>query len=274
MAIIQSIKGNRKPEKAFGLPWKLIIAVGGIAFIAIAVIIFAFNFSPKKENVANVKDSSKTKFIKESVRVVPSKRQEEAGNIVQVDEATERERRREMFGKMTMDEKIAYLRDKIRDTPIPNVPTNRLYATNLEQAMDWIFTCELGNPPPLLPPMSLFDQMHLAEILIMNNPILETDSERQVESKEIMKVAKREFMKFLREGGDPDDFLPYYHSQLVAAHDEYKMARQSILEIIKTEPDIALEYAQRVNKKLEEKGIKQVVIPKKMLDAFGIESEK
>ena len=179
-----------------------------------------------------------------------------------------------MFSKMTTDEKIEYLREQIKNTPIPETPTNRLYATSLEQVMDWIFTCEVGNPPPLLPPMSLFDQMHLAEILVRDNPILDSDSEKAAESKEMMKIAKKDFMDFLKEGGNPDDFLPYYHGQLVAAHEEYKMARQSIVEIIRNDPDIAVDYIKKVNERLSEKGIKNVKIPKKMLDAFGIESDE
>ena len=187
---------------------------------------------------------------------------------------TERERRREMFSRMTVDEKIAYLHDKLKNTPIPDVPSNRLYATSLEQTMDWVFSCEVGTPPPLLPPMSLSDQMHLAEILVMDNPILATDSEKAAESKRMMQIAKKEFMQFIKDGGNPDEFLPYYHSQLVAAHEEWKMARQSIYEMVRKEPDIALEYARKVNAKLSEKGIKNVVIPQKMLDAFGIENDE
>jgi hypothetical protein len=139
--------------------------------------------------------------------------------------------------------------------------------------MDWVFSCEVGNPPPLLPPMSLFDQVHLAEILIRDNPVLEGDSAKAIASKEMMKIAKKEFLSFLKEGGNPDDFLPYYHSQLVSAHEEWKLARQSIHDIIKKEPEIALEFAEQVNKRLEEKGIKKVVLPKKMLEAYGIEIE-
>lgn len=216
---------------------------------------------------------------KKSIKTAPASpspaHQQEAPTAAkkQVNEDAERERRREMFGKMSAEEKIEYLRERIRNMPIPETPTNRLYATGIEQAMDWIFSCKVGDPPPLLPPMSLFDQMHLAEILIMDNPIRETDSDKAVESKEMMKIAKKEFMKFIKDGGNPDEFLPYYHGQLVAAHDEYAMARQSVVEVIRNEPDIAIDYIKKVNARLSEKGIKNVNVPKKMLDAFGIDSE-
>lgn len=193
---------------------------------------------------------------------------------VKSEEERERERRKKMFGRMSVDEKIAYLREQIRDMPVPDAPEGRLYGTALEQTMDWIFTCEVGNPPPLLPPMSLFDQMHLAEILVSDNPVLDTNDEREFESKEMMKVAKDEFIKFLKDGGNPDEFLTYYHGQLVAAHEEWKLAREAIYNAVRTEPEIALEFARQVNERLAEKGIRQVVVPQKMLEAFGVEVEE
>lgn len=256
------------------LPFQLWLVVGVAAIVGVAL---AWLFLHNNADVEDpVKESTQQKRIKTVLPAPKSSNPVEAKKEtkVQSDEDAERTRRREMFSKMTADEKIEYLREQIKNTPIPETPTNRLYATSLEQAMDWIFTCEVGNPPPLLPPMSLFDQMHLAEILIRDNPILDSDSEKAAESKEMMKIAKKEFMDFLKEGGNPDDFLPYYHGQLVAAHEEYKMARQSIVEIIRNDPDIAVDYIKKVNERLSEKGIKNVKIPKKMLDAFGIESDE
>lgn len=250
------------------------IMIGGIAVVGIALV-WNLKRGGKDINDQSNPEPGRTRRIKNAQPPsAKTKEPPEAATASRSNEDAERARRREMFAKMTVDEKIDYLHEQIKNTPIPNTPTNRLYATSLEQTMDWIFTCEVGNPPPLLPPMSLFDQMHLAEILIMDNPILEGDSDKAVESKETMKLAKRTFIQFLKDGGNPDDFLPYYHSQLVAAHDEYKMARQSIVEVIKTEPDIAVDYIKKVNSGLSSKGIKNVVIPKRMLDAFGIESDE
>ncbi len=215
------------------------------------------------ESRAQLPSSPKTVKIQSSIPEVSSRRAEN----------DERERRLQMFNQMTPEEKIDYLDNRLANQPLPDATSNRVYSTSLEQTIDWIFSCELGSPPPILPQISLYDQIHLAEILIRDNPILETDSDKVKESKEQMKLAKQEFIKFIKQGGNPDDFLPYYHGQLVAAHDEWKSARESIFEIVKTEPEIALEYAEQVNKKLSEKGIKTVVIPEKMLDAFGVEHD-
>ena len=268
-----SRKGRQAPNghRLSFLLWS-VVSVATIVGVALAWL-FLHNNADAEDSVKESKQQKRIKAVLPAPKAsnpVEVKKQTRA----QSDEDAERARRREMFNKMTADEKIEYLREQIKNTPIPEAPTNRLYATSLEQEMDWIFTCEVGNPPPLLPPMSLFDQMHLAEILIRDNPILDSDSEKAAESKEMMKIAKKEFMDFLKEGGNPDDFLPYYHGQLVAAHEEYKMARQSIVEIIRNDPDIAVDYIKKVNERLSEKGIKNVKIPKKMLDAFGIESDE
>lgn len=262
----------RQAPNGHRLSFRLWLVVGVAAIVGVALTWLFLH------NDAGVEDPGKGSTQQKRIKTVlpapnPTAPAVAKKTKAQPDEEAERTRRREMFGKMTADEKIEYLRERIKNTPIPETPTNRPYATSLEQVMDWTFTCEVGNPPPLLPPMTLFDQMHLAEILIRDNPILDSDPEKAAESKETMKIAKKEFVDFLKEGGNPDDFLPYYHGQLVAAHEEYKMARQSIVEIIRNDPDIAVDYIKKVNGRLSEKGIKNVKIPKKMLDAFGIESD-
>lgn len=264
----------RQMPNGHRLSFQLWLVVGVATIVGVALAWLFFHNNADVEDP--VKESTQQKRIKTVLPAPKSSTPVAAKKETKIlsDEDAERTRRREMFSKMTTDEKIEYLREQIKNTPIPETPTNRLYATSLEQVMDWIFTCEVGNPPPLLPPMSLFDQMHLAEILVRDNPILDSDSEKAAESKEMMKIAKKDFMDFLKEGGNPDDFLPYYHGQLVAAHEEYKMARQSIVEIIRNDPDIAVDYIKKVNERLSEKGIKNVKIPKKMLDAFGIESDE
>ena len=264
---------QRKPSIKWPSAPFICVAVGAIA--AIGLMSYWLIGRDDNTNIRHADESEKRNHVKSLPAPSSRAQQQEAAKEIKetASESAERERRREMFSRMTAEEKIEYLREQLKNTPIPEVPTNRLYATGLEQTMDWIFSCEVGNPPPLLPPMSLFDQMHLAEILVMDNPILDTDSDKAVESKEMMKIAKKEFIQFLKDGGNPDEFLPYYHGQLVAAHDEYTAARQSIVEVIRNEPDIALEYIRKINDRLTEKGIKNVKIPKKMLDAFGIDSE-
>lgn len=249
----------------FKLYWRILLAIGSCCLFYYFV-----SHSGSTEQVAQPIKIKKRKSIKTISKTVPKQKVQICDKKISEEEW--RKERREMFSKMSPDEKIEYLYKKMEMMPIPEVPTNRIYATSLEQTMDWVFSCEIGNPPPILPPMSVFDYIHLTEILIRDNPILENDSEKVKNSKETMKLAKQEFIKFIKEGGNPDDFLPYYHGQLVTAHNEWKEARASIYEVVKTEPEIAVEFAKKVNERLASKGIKQVIIPQKMLEAFGIEN--
>jgi len=182
------------------------------------------------------------------------------------------QKRREMMKKMTVDEKLEFLFEEAKKRPLRTEPgKGRIFATGLEQSMDWVFSCEVGNPPPLLPEMSLADEAHLAEILVMDNPIKEDDSERAKEAKATMAIAKKAFRDFIKEGGDPYDFLPYYHNQLVQAHEEFKMARKTMIETVKNDPDIAPEFIKKVNDDLAAKGIKQVELPPRMLEKYNVQ---
>ena len=189
------------------------------------------------------------------------------------DERELRAKRREMFKKMTPDEKLDYLYKQAQERPLRAEPSsNRLYRTALEQQMDWVFTCELGSLPGLPPQeMSISDLAHLAEILISDNPVREGDTEEEIASKEAMAEAKKEFRQFIKDGGDPDDFLPHYYAQLVQAHEEWKEARKSALEVVKREPEIAADYIKTLNDKLQAKGIKKLQIPPKLLERYGVD---
>lgn len=173
---------------------------------------------------------------------------------------------------LTPDQRIEYLYEKAKNDPLRSEPaSNRVFRTSLEQVMGWIFTCELGAKPPILPQMSIKDEAHLAEILISDNPISDSDSENVRKNKEMVQLAKKEFMKFIKDGGDPYDFLPYYHDQLRQAHEEWSMARKSALEIIRTDPDIAADYIKTLEAKLTSKGIRKLQIPKPLLERHNIE---
>ena len=206
--------------------------------------------------------------------VKPARATKMGGETVEDEEKSEKARRAEAFKDMSKEEKIVYLRERMKALPLPAEPkSNRLYRTGVEQVMDWIFTCEVGAPPPILPNLPQYERLHLAEILISDNPVKEGDSERAAAAKKLVEQAKKEFRDFIKEGGEPEDFLPYYHGQLVAAHEEWKMARNEVFETVRNDPAIALDFAKKVNEKLTAKGIKNVVIPEKMMEKFGIKPE-
>ena len=154
------------------------------------------------------------------------------------------------------------------------VPSNRVVATGTEQIMAWIFTTEVGELPPPLPKIPDTEMVHLEKILMSDNAVLEGDSDRVAETKEMLKVVKKEMSEFIKKGGDPKEFLEYYRGELVQAHETRKTVRQSVMKVLKEEPAIALEYLDEVNKELAAKGIKKITLHPKQLKHFGITVEQ
>ena len=167
-------------------------------------------------------------------------------------------------GKNLSNEKRAELYEKtLAEREIPKASTNRLFRTGLEQVMGWIFTTEVGDLPPPLPNISDFDFVHLQEILEIKNDVKETDSDKQADTKATVDFAKKELKKYLERGGDPQEFLAYYHDELKAAYQERQIAQQQVMKVLTTEPELVDEYLQKVNADLAERGIKGVVIPER-----------
>lgn len=223
------------------------------------------------KNEASVQEG-KSKAIAEVSPSLARAVQDETQEPVSDPQAEERARLKAAYKAMTPEERWEYICEKARTSPLRTEPgTNRIFRTSTEQVMDWIFRCEVGDPPPLLPEIPLKELFHLTEILISDNPISEDDSETVKDAKETVDFAKKEFRAFIMEGGDPEDFLPYYHGQLVQAHNEWVSARKMVIEAVKQEPEIAADFISKVNERLMEKGIKKVTLPQKMLDHYGIE---
>lgn len=139
--------------------------------------------------------------------------------------------------------------------------------------MTWIFTTKPGDLPPPMPKISIHDELHMAEILIANNPIVEGDSESVKNAKEIVALAKKELRDYIKQGGEVEEFLEYYRGQLTQMHNEHVDAMKSVRQIINEDPDIAVEYLNQVNKRLEERGIKPVTLTRGQKARLGIEIE-
>ena len=152
----------------------------------------------------------------------------------------------------------------LSEKEIPKASTNRLFRTGLEQVMSWVFTTEVGDMPPPLPNISDFDIVHLQEILEIKNNVSDNDTDKQAEAKETVDFAKKELKKYLEKGGDPQEFLAYYHDQLKSAYQERKLAQEEVIKVLRTEPDLADDYLKKVNDQLSQRGIKGVVIPERL----------
>ena len=172
--------------------------------------------------------------------------------------------------KLTPKQREELREQRLREQSIPAASTNRLFRTGLEQVMSWIFTCELGDDPPPLPQISDFDYVHLEEILNIQNIPGEADSEKAAAAKNAVDYMKGELRKYLEKGGDPQEFLQFFHDELRQAAMERRNAQQMVMEIATTEPELLHDFIEKTNKSLAEKGIKGVRVPVRTLRRLGI----
>lgn len=132
------------------------------------------------------------------------------------------------------------------------------FNSGVEQLMCWVFSHQLGDPPVPIPSISEQERANMANILISRMEIKEDDSDRVKELKETVDYAKKEMAKFIGDGGDPEEFLRYYSSQLAAAFDTYMDAQHEYDALVEEDPSIATAFAKRANQLLAEKGIKPI----------------
>ena len=145
---------------------------------------------------------------------------------------------------------------------IPPGYTNRTFKTGVEQLMSWVFTVEVGDMPMPIPPIGEDDREQMAAILISKNEIKESDSEMAAFAKEQVDYAKKEMAEFIKQGGDPDEFLQYYFGQLRHAFEFRNEAQQQYYDMLEEDPDLAEEFARKVNESFDEKGIKHIFTEK------------
>lgn len=147
--------------------------------------------------------------------------------------------------------------------------TNRIFKTGLEQVLNMIFNTEVGNFPGPLPHIHANEEDNLAGILISVNKILESDDDRVRAKKEQVDFAKKELIKFIKEGGSYQEFLRYYHGELVKAFRERKECQRAIDEFGEQEgvdASMVREFHKKVNANLAEKGIKLIELPDEYQD--------
>ena len=229
-------RNNKNSQKKFYLFFVLVITLG---------VFFTFTKYQKTNTSAEAE-----RVIKKTIDRIPSTNKTKKNHKSAIkDNKDAAKKNRDDVMKLSPEERYQRVLDRFRKVGLSNSRTNRLFQSSIENKMA---------------------EALLAEILISKNPIIETDDERQKEKKEVVQLAKKELIAYIKEGGDPDDFLAYYQGQLKMAHKEYMDARKSVFDVMRNDPDIAAEYIDKVNTSLREKGIKEVVVPQKALDAFGI----
>lgn len=141
---------------------------------------------------------------------------------------------------------------------------NALHKNAVEQVLLQIFTCEVGDMPWALPAALPEEEMkRLTEILISKNEIRDTDSETAIYGKEVLAAAKKEMMKFIKDGGEPEDFIVHYHDELEKAFYARRDAEDYVKEMLdnKEDPKIIEALIEKTNERFAEKGIKPISAP-------------
>ena len=233
-----------------------------------ALVYFCQKEEPKN---APVKEKKTPKTVRTVKPALPKEQpQAPVEEVSKVDK--EKAERIAKLRAMTPEERMQYLFEEAAKKPIDLTPsTNRLFKTGTEQVMSWIFTTELGAMPPPLPRIPIRDEAHMAEILMAKNPIFEGDSEKAKEAKQMVELAKKELIKYIKEGGTVDSFLEYYRGELMQAHNEWKECQKSVLQVVRDEPDLAADYIAEINNRLSQKSIRPVKLPPKLKEQLGIE---
>lgn len=261
-----------KQNKPSGASAPLKGALAGLIVILGAGAAFYFLMPSETKTVAKERVEKSRKIAEVAPVVVeqPSAPEVEEAPVKKID--PEKAARAAKLRAMSPEERLNFLFEEAKKKPIDfTTTTNRPFATGTEQVMSWIFNTKVGNMPPPLPKMSIRDEAHLAEILMADNPALEGDSEKIKEAKEMVELAKKEAIEFVKQGGDVQEFLEYYHGVLREAHQEWQASQKAVMQVIREEPELAADYITEVNARLAEKGIKPVNIPPKFREELGLE---
>ena len=241
--------GSKAPSAMRG------VIAGAVVVVLGALCFFIFSGKETRQDAAPTQERGK---IKEVTPAAAPKYKEEPKKE-EPKEDPERAKRKAMLAKMTPEERIEFRFKEMERKPYDlDSSKGKAYRNGLEQVMSWMFTVDLGDMPPVLPEISIQDEAHLVAILFSPNEITDKDSEEVARAKEAVEVAKKELIKYIKQGGDVHSFLEYYHNELKQAHDEFEFAHQKVKSMAREDPEIAVEYFNKVNAKLKERGIKTV----------------
>jgi len=168
----------------------------------------------------------------------------------------------------SVDEAMARIeeaQEPLKLEPMPKVESGnrpkKVFATATEQVLSWLCHTELGEPPMPPPPLPDGDMANLAQILITKNEIKDDDPPEVANAKQMVNAAKKEMMKFIREGGNPDEFMQYVFREQKKAFETRSMAREMCDELADEDPKLAKEFAVKANAKLADQGILPIGVP-------------
>ena len=141
---------------------------------------------------------------------------------------------------------------------------NSVHRTGFEQILLNIFSCEPGNMPrPLPSDIPEAEMKRLAEILISKDEIKDSDTENMRLAKDLLAKAKAAMVKFIKDGGEPEEFIVSYHEQLEHAFHERQKAVAFVGQLVREgeDPAVISKYVDKTNEKFAAQGIMEIDKP-------------
>ncbi len=142
----------------------------------------------------------------------------------------------------------------------------------LEQIIYSVFSVEVGDMPPMLPPIPIVDEKQLKAAIESITETKESDSEEAKDAKKIVNQVKAALKEFLDEGGTVEGFIQHYVNVLDSAFNERNLCRELQMKSMKTDPpEVAREFYNTIQKRLDDKGIKRLTLTRRQKEYLGIE---
>lgn len=212
----------------------------------------------------------------EKVNVRPEKARDQK-NYRKVDEISHVKPRKQYETKSKSVEealqRVEEAQEPLRIEPLPKPegngsshPPKRTFHTCTEQLLSWLCHVELGEPPIPPPPLPDGELANLASILISKNEVSDDDSPSVANAKRMVDAAKKEMMKFIKEGGNPDEFMQYVFREQCKAFETRNLAIEMYEEMSEDDPAMAKDFAKKVNERLTEQGIVPIHLHKEHAD--------
>lgn len=271
-----AVSGSRPPvgNKCRKTPCKFnVIRISLIALSALVVCTTVFIISRNK----NTEDDTPVeKKLPNKIKTVKTKKSKDPKNVkTEVKKAlTWKDELREKLKGLSPEERFDVAFKMMQERKIDLTPTtNTPFRTGIELSMARIFMTRVGFPPPPIHTtfLPIQDEAHLAEILIAGNPVIEGDSEEIKEAKATVELVKKEMIAYIKDGGHPENFMAHYYNKLQTAFQERRDSLKEIARVAIEEPEIAQEFYNTINKRLESKGITPIELTEKQKQRLGLE---
>lgn len=231
--------------------WKGIVAGLAVVIPAFAICFYIFydrgeSPQPKSER----KEPGRIATAKTTIRRAPKPIEANTGNP----KLDEKLKKAGQFDR-TVEVEVAAADTPPEEFIAKAKQTKRVFSTGVEQLMSIMFTCKPGNMPFPLVQIPDADYENLAAILITKNEIDEDDTEDIKRCKETVMEVKKEMMSYIRQGGDPDDFMAYYHAKLLKDFEYRNEAMRLAQESYEEDPALGRAFVEKINAQLGEEGI-------------------